>query len=267
MENLEKKDSENCETCVKNKKLSSEYIDLRDKVILQSKQITDLMINYAIRSVAMKQLEKRAARQSVVIKELKTDLVKVQEMNNKLMEDNNKMNKAISRIEQKLAEEKSSQRQITEPITTIQTTVKPTSLSEICKLKIGNICYFAVVNILQNVSYNEAIIICKRDNADIGLFRDEKSYNVVVNYLMNTLGERILVSVWTGIHIDSMTHDVTPVESFVKWLPGIPFTGIPSKDLINVYFDVHTNPNKRHHRMIKAPPTWKHHRGICEIQI
>nr|XP_039271683.1 uncharacterized protein LOC120346098 [Styela clava] len=88
MENLEKKDSENCETCVKNKKLSSEYIDLRDKVILQSKQITDLMNNYAIRSVARKQLEKRAARQSVVIKELKTDLVKVQEMNNKLMEDN-----------------------------------------------------------------------------------------------------------------------------------------------------------------------------------
>ncbi|XP_077971553.1 uncharacterized protein LOC120346098 isoform X2 [Styela clava] len=204
MKNLEKKDSENCETCVKNKKLSSEYIDLRDKVILQSKQITNLMTNYAIRSVAMKQLEKRAARQSVVIKELKTDLVKVQEMNNKLMEDNNKMNKAISRIERKLAEEKYSQRQITEPTTTIQTTVKPTSLPEICKLKIGNICYFAVVNILQNVSYNEAIDICKRDNADVGLFRDEKSYSVVVNYLRNTLGERILVSVWTGIHIDPM---------------------------------------------------------------
>ncbi|XP_077971552.1 uncharacterized protein LOC120346098 isoform X1 [Styela clava] len=265
MKNLEKKDSENCETCVKNKKLSSEYIDLRDKVILQSKQITNLMTNYAIRSVAMKQLEKRAARQSVVIKELKTDLVKVQEMNNKLMEDNNKMNKAISRIERKLAEEKYSQRQITEPTTTIQTTVKPTSLPEICKLKIGNICYFAVVNILQNVSYNEAIDICKRDNADVGLFRDEKSYSVVVNYLRNTLGERILVSVWTGIHIDPMTHDVTTVESFVKWLPGISFTGIPSKDLINVYLDVHTNPNKRHHRMIKAPPTWKHHGGICEI--
>nr|XP_039247672.1 uncharacterized protein LOC120325650 isoform X1 [Styela clava] len=264
--NVEKKDSENCETCVKKKNQSSEYIDLRDKVVLQSKQITDLMTNYAIRSVAMKQLERRAARQSVVIEELKTDLGKVQEMSNKLMEDNNKMNKAISRIEQKLAEENSPQLQITEPTTTIQTTVKPTSLLEDCKLKIGNICYFAVVNLLQNVSYNEAAETCERRKADVVLFRDEKSYNAVVNYTRNTLGGRTMTSIWTGIHIDPMTHDVAPAESFVKWRPGFPFTGRVFKNRTNVYLDVYSNPN-RFQGMVNVHPTWKLFGVICEILV
>ncbi|XP_077971793.1 uncharacterized protein LOC144425896 [Styela clava] len=154
------------------------------------------------------------------------------------------------------------------PTTTIRTTVKPTPAPENCKLKVGSICYYAVIRNEWSVIYSKAVDICKKRNADVGLIRDEESYNAVMNYLREKIpeGER-KVWIWTGIKIDPMTGDVTPAYSFTKWYPGDPKTGIEYKDRTNVCLVVKADPNDRRQGMENVYPTFKLHGVICEILI
>ncbi|XP_077971790.1 uncharacterized protein LOC144425895 [Styela clava] len=194
---------------------------------------------------------------------MKKDLTKVQNMNIKLTEDNEMMKKAISRIEQKLAVMKKPQlipkgfAQISRP--------KPTPHPENCKLKVGNICYFAVIYDEWDVVYKKAFDICNERNADVGLIRDEESYNAIIKYLRKNIprGEDI----WTGIQFDPMTRDVTPADLFTKWYPGDPFTGFEYKDRTNVYLVVNSDPDERSQGMVNGDPTWKQNGVICEILI
>nr|XP_039252710.1 uncharacterized protein LOC120329968 [Styela clava] len=223
------------------------------------------------------ELRKINAEQSSEIRELRKDLIEVQEKNDKLEKEmnkqqktNNALKKAISRIEQKGVEtEKPSHlqtrsRQITRPTTRTRTTLKSTPPPENCKLKIGNICYFAVVNPIA-VNYNEAFQICQKRNANVGLIRNKESYNAIVNYFRNILYDWPWINIWTGIRFDPTTRAVTPKDSFIKWFSGFPHTGIHYKDYTNVYLYVHSN-----HRLLgmgNAPPTREFYRVICEIQI
>nr|XP_039272334.1 uncharacterized protein LOC120346632 isoform X3 [Styela clava] len=80
-------------------------------------------------STKINNLLRRTTRQSNEVRELKKDLIKVQVINDKLTEDNEKMKEAISQIEQKLGVmEKPQQlpnrpRQITRPTTMNRTTL------------------------------------------------------------------------------------------------------------------------------------------------
>ncbi|XP_077971051.1 uncharacterized protein LOC120346019 [Styela clava] len=206
---------------------------------------------------------------------MKRDLIKVQEMNEELRDDNEKMEKAISRIEQRLAVMEKSQKlpnrsgQINRPTTKTRGTLKPTPPPENCKLKIGNICYFAVIYHKQNVKYDKAVDICKKRNANVGLIRDEESYNAIMNYLRKNIPtKRTWVYISTGINFDPMTGDVTPADSFIKWSrDGIPFTGIDFEDRTNVYLDVNFKPSYHDHGMANAAPTWERNGVIWEILI
>ncbi|XP_039271040.2 uncharacterized protein LOC120345586 [Styela clava] len=186
-------------------------------------------------------------------------------MNDKLTEDNEKMKEAISQIEQKLAVMEKPQQlpnssgQITRPTTTTGTTVKPTPPPENCKLKISYICYFAAIQGKYDIVYNKAVDICKKRNASVGLIRDEKSYNTIMNYLRKNIPEDIRdIWIWTGIKINPMTRDVTPLDSFTDWYPDdFPFTGIDNKNRTNVYLVVNSKPNPYPYQgMVNAPPTW-----------
>ncbi|XP_077971044.1 uncharacterized protein LOC144425598 isoform X2 [Styela clava] len=137
-----------------------------------------------------------------------------------------------------------------------------------CKLKVGNICYFAVIRDEYYVNYDGAVDICKKRNADVGLIRDEESYNAIMNYTRRNIPkEKAWALIWTGIKIDPMTGDVTPADSFIKWFPGNPRTGIKYKDRTNVILDVHAGPNDRYQGMVNVPPIWVRHGVVCEILI
>ncbi|XP_077971782.1 uncharacterized protein LOC120346041 [Styela clava] len=185
---------------------------------------------------------------------------------NKQKQTNNEMKKSMERIEEKLsATEKprqvqSGNQQI--PTTTTKTTLKPTPSPENCKLKIRNICYIFVI---QRVNYDKAVDICKKRNADVGLIRDEESYNAIMDYLRkNILKRRPWIHIWTGIHFDPMTREVTPADSFIKWRQGSPLTGIHYKDSTNVYLHIWHMFGLQG---MDNAPTFKHHGVICEIQI
>nr|XP_039247911.1 uncharacterized protein LOC120325810 [Styela clava] len=137
-----------------------------------------------------------------------------------------------------------------------------------CKFKVGQICYSAVIQVGSDVNYNEADDICKKRNADIGLIRDEKSYNAIVNYLRRNIPKgEVLIRIWTGIHFDSMTREVTPANSFTKWHPDFLPSGTKYEDRTNVYLFVDSDPNYRYQGMVNAPPTWEYNGVICEILI
>ncbi|XP_077971743.1 uncharacterized protein LOC144411731 [Styela clava] len=252
------------------KKQSDEIRNLRDKALQQSGQINDVLRKYAKQSIELNELKMENVKQSTEISDLKKDLADVQDLNNKLINDNEKMEKAISRIEQKLAVTDKSQmlpsrsEQITRPT---QTTLKPTPASENCKLKVSNICYFAVIRgEYYAYAYDKAVDICKKRNAGLGLIRDEESYSAVMNYLRSISKRRSWINIWTGIKIDPMTGDVTPAYSFTKWSPGYPKTGIEYKDRTNVYLHVDAYQNRRQ-GMVNGPPTWERNGVICEILI
>ncbi|XP_077971042.1 uncharacterized protein LOC144425597 [Styela clava] len=203
-----------------------------------------------------------------------SDLAEMQEMNEMLVEDNKKMKKAISRIEEKLAfmekTRKLSNRsgQITRPTTKTRTTLNPTPPPENCEFKIRNICYFGVIPGRYVVNYDKAVDICKKRNADVGLIRDEESYNAIVNYLRSNILKKNLPSpiiIWTGSLFDPMTRDVTPADSFTKWLSRSPLTGIDNKDRTNIYLLADSSPT--YHGMGNGNPTWKYQGVICEIVI
>ncbi|XP_077971523.1 uncharacterized protein LOC144425765 [Styela clava] len=181
------------------------------------------------------------------------------------------MKKAISHIEQRLAviekPQKNRYEQFTKPTTKTRTTLKPTPAPENCELKVGSFCYFAVIR-GENVDYDEAVDICKKRNADVGLIRDEESYNAIMNYLRSNIPKGDSYNtVWTGIHYDPMNGDVTPADSFIKWYPGQLETGIDNNDRTDVYLVVNSNLKTRDQGMKNAAPTWKQHGVICEILI
>nr|XP_039271608.1 golgin subfamily A member 3-like [Styela clava] len=212
--------------------------------------------------------------------ELKKDLVRLETINDKLLTElyeqkqgNNEMKEAIGRLKEKLsAMEKTQQVQSGNqqiPTTTTKTTLKPTPSPENCKLKIENMCYFAVIHDPWDVDYDTAIDICKKRNADVGFIRDEESYNAIMNYLVkNTpMGFRGII-IWTRIRFDPMTRDVTPADSFIKWsspFDSFPRIGIKNKDRTNVY--LHVDSKLIWHSMGNASPTLKLNGVICEIQI
>ncbi|XP_077971607.1 uncharacterized protein LOC144425808 isoform X1 [Styela clava] len=254
------------------KRQSDEVRNLRDKALQQSGQINDVLRKYAKQSIELNELKIENVKQSTEISDLKKDLADVQDLNNKLINDNEKMEKAISRIEQKLAVTDKSQmlpsrsEQITRPT---QTTLKPTPASENCKLKVGNFCYFAVIRgeRVRDVNYDKAVDICKKRNADVCLIRDEESYSAVMNYLRSNIPKgRLWASIWTGIKIDPMTGDVTPAYSFTKWYPDYPRTGIEYKDRTNVYLHVDLYQYRRQ-GMGNGDPTFGLRGVICEILI
>nr|XP_039247447.1 uncharacterized protein LOC120325403 isoform X2 [Styela clava] len=167
-------------------------------------------------------LKRKDTQQSDEMKKLKEDLVEVQEFNSKLLEELNKqkktndeMKEAISRIEQKLAVTEDPQQrqprssQITRPTINTQTTLKPTISQEICKLKIGNVCYFAVISGKDRVNYYQAVELCKERNADVGSIRDEESYNAIMKFLKSNIPmEDSWVWIWTGIHFDPIVSNL-----------------------------------------------------------
>nr|XP_039271700.1 uncharacterized protein LOC120346112 isoform X2 [Styela clava] len=218
--------------------------------------------NLDITSIRMG-LEKLEDKFNGKIESFGKEISDLDEMNEKLVGDNDKIKKAISRIEQKLAVMKKPQLipkgfgQISKP--------KPTPHPENCKLKVGNICYFVVIYGEWDVVYKKAFDICNERNADVGLIRDEESYNAIIKYLRKNIprGEDI----WTGIQFDPMTRDVTPADLFTKWYPGDPFTGIEYKDRTNVYLVVNSDPDERSQGMVNGDPTWKQNGVICEILI
>ncbi|XP_039259317.2 uncharacterized protein LOC120335765 [Styela clava] len=228
-------------------------------------------------------LKRKDKQQSDEMKNLKEEFEKLRAMNSKLVEEQSKtaqqsteireLKKAIYRIEQRLAIMDKSQQlpnrfgQITTPT---QTTLKPTPPPENCKLKVGNICYFAVIHSEHDVTYDKAVDICQKRNAHAGLIRDEESYNAVVNYLRrNTPDGKLYFWIWTGFKFDSMTGDVIPEDSFIKWFPrpDNPYKGIEYKDYTNVYLVVNSNPNASYQGMGNAAPIYVHHGVICEILI
>nr|XP_039252740.1 uncharacterized protein LOC120329994 [Styela clava] len=209
-------------------------------------------------------------------KEMKRDLVKVQGMNEKLLKElneqkkaNDKMKEAISRIEQKLAiTEKPQQRQpksrqITRPTINTQTTLKPTSSQENCKLKIGNVCYFVILDEDHLINYYKAVEHCKKRNADVGLIRDEESYDAIMKFLKRNLPKKeSWIDIWTGNHFDPITPDVTPANSFFKENLS---TGIEFKDWTNIYLSVRTNTNDRYEGLWNTKPSWLFDGVLCEI--
>nr|XP_039270999.1 uncharacterized protein LOC120345574 [Styela clava] len=249
---------------------SNEIRNLRDKALLQSEQINDLVRRFAKQSIELNELKMENVEQFTEISDLKKDLAGVQGMNEKLIDDNRQMKKAISRLEQKLDVTDKPQilpkifEQITRPT---PTTMKPSPDPENCKLKIGNICYFAVIHDKRDVNYDNAVDICKKRNADVGLTWDKESYNAIMKYLSSNVPTgKTWINIWTGIKFDPMIGDVTPADPFIEWYPNNPNTGIKYKDRTNVYLYVKVDP-KYNQGMVNGPPTWERNGVICEILI
>ncbi|XP_077971521.1 uncharacterized protein LOC120346287 isoform X1 [Styela clava] len=254
--NLERRDKQQSEEM---KKLKEEFNELR-----------------AMNSTLVGE-QSKIAQQSTEIRELKEDLVQIEEININLVEELNKqkkvndeMKKAISHIEKRLAviekPQKNRYEQFTKSTTRTRTTLKPTPAPENCRLKVGNICYFAVIYVDWGVKYDTAVDICKKRKADVGLIRREESYNAIMNYLRKNIPKGwVGITIWTGIRFDPMTDDVTPADLFIKWFPGDPGMGIGNEDRTNIYLNVLPNTNDRNQGMRNGYPTWGRSGVICEI--
>nr|XP_039252491.1 uncharacterized protein LOC120329776 isoform X1 [Styela clava]XP_039252496.1 uncharacterized protein LOC120329776 isoform X1 [Styela clava] len=214
-------------------------------------------------------LKRKDTQQSDEMKKLKEDLVELQEINSKLVKELNEQKKTNDEMKEEDPQQRQPRsRQITRPTINTQTTLKPTLSQEICKLKIGNVCYFAVISGKDGVNYYKAVELCKERNADVGSIRDEESYNAIMKFLKSNIPMgHSWVWIWTGIHFDPITSDVTPADSFIKWYSGNPSTGIDYKDRTNVYLSVQSNPNDLYQGMWNVHPTWEYHGVICEILI
>nr|XP_039270995.1 uncharacterized protein LOC120345570 [Styela clava] len=273
-------------------KQSAEISSLQRKVEKQSEEIMVLKEDLVNVQKTNNNLVEELNELKETNDEMKEDLAKVQDVNIKLIEDNEKMKTAIALIEKNLVvmvkpQVQNRSKQITRPTPIIrttlnpktttrtwkqtpktQTTLKPTPSPENCKMKIRNICYFAVVNKRANVDYNKADEICKKRNADVGSIRSKKMYNVIVNYLRGNIpkGEPS-VGIWTRMDFNPMTRSVTPAYPFVKWFPSYPFTGIEHKHRSNVFLVVNSVPNDHYQGMVNALPSWERHGVICQILI
>ncbi|XP_039272330.2 uncharacterized protein LOC120346632 isoform X2 [Styela clava] len=183
-------------------------------------------------STKINNLLRRTTRQSNEVRELKKDLVEIKEMKEKLIKDNKKMKE------------------------------------ENCKLKVGNTCHFFVLRHRRDVNYSKAVDICKKRNADVGLIRDEESYNAIVKYLRKNMPKGwVAITIWTGIQFDPLNGDVTPANSFIDWYPYQPVMGIDDKDRTNVHLVIDPNPNIRYQGMRNTFPRANWHGVICESLI
>ncbi|XP_077970280.1 uncharacterized protein LOC144425031 [Styela clava] len=253
---------------------SLEIRENRNKITKQTNEIKDFRDNTLQQSRHINNLLNENKEQDSEIRDLRKDFVKFKSMNSKLTEEldeqkqtNNEMKKAMERIEQKLTAVKNPQqvqfRNQGRPKTKTTTTSKPTPPPENCELKIGNICYFAVIHDNHDIVYDEAVDICKNRNADIGLIRDEESYNAIMKYLrkVERKGDTGIL-IWTGIRFDPMTRDVTPADSFIKWRPSSP---AEYKDY--TYVSLYDHSTERLLGMMNAPSSWNLRGVICEIKI
>nr|XP_039247603.1 uncharacterized protein LOC120325577 isoform X1 [Styela clava] len=204
--------------------------------------------------------QKKIVEQTAEISELKKDLIKIQEITKKLavelneQKKTNAVKKELQGLDENLVEE--------------QKETRDGMKKENCKLKIGNICYFTVIFGKYYVNYTEANAICKKSNADVGLIRDEESYNEIMKYLIKNMPKsETWIRIWTGIHFDPMTRDVTPTNSFIKWSQHYPFTGISHKTSTNVHLFVKSKLDLRYQLMLNGAPSRKIHGVICEILI
>ncbi|XP_077971522.1 uncharacterized protein LOC120346287 isoform X2 [Styela clava] len=225
-------------------------------------------------------LERRDKQQSEEMKKLKEEFNELRAMNSTLVGEQSKiaqqsteireLKEAISHIEKRLAviekPQKNRYEQFTKSTTRTRTTLKPTPAPENCRLKVGNICYFAVIYVDWGVKYDTAVDICKKRKADVGLIRREESYNAIMNYLRKNIPKGwVGITIWTGIRFDPMTDDVTPADLFIKWFPGDPGMGIGNEDRTNIYLNVLPNTNDRNQGMRNGYPTWGRSGVICEI--
>nr|XP_039247614.1 uncharacterized protein LOC120325617 [Styela clava] len=221
-------------------------------------------------------LQTKAIEQSEEMKKLKKDLVEIQEKNKQLekemdeqMKTNNEMNEAISRIEQKYAAMERFQRlgpttrPITRAATTYPTTLRPTPSPGYCTVKFGNMCYFAWMQDKLEITYREAVDICKYRNANVGLPKDEESYNAIVNFFRKKVpaGSREIY-IWIRLFVNPKTLRVTPANSFQKWHPGF-----PTIEYTNVFLGVNAKANDQYQGMRNGEPDWKLDGVICEIPI
>ncbi|XP_077971690.1 uncharacterized protein LOC120329984 isoform X2 [Styela clava] len=221
-------------------------------------------------------LQTKAIEQSEEMKKLKKDLVEIQEKNKQLekemdeqMKTNNEMTEAISRIEQKYAAMERFQRlgpttrPITRAATTYPTTLRPTPSPGYCTVKFGNMCYFAWMQDKLEITYREAVDICKYRNANVGLPKDEESYNAIVNFFRKKVpaGSREIY-IWIRLFVNPKTLRVTPANSFQKWHPGF-----PTIEYTNVFLGVNARANDQYQGMRNGEPDWKLDGVICEIQI
>nr|XP_039271925.1 uncharacterized protein LOC120346287 [Styela clava] len=234
-------------------------------------------------STEINNLKRRVEQQSDEMKKLKEEFEELWAINSKLLEKQSKtaqqsteikeLKKEISRIERRLVvmdkpHQLPDSGQITKPTTKTRTTLKPTSASENCKLKVGKICYFAVIHDEWDVNYDKAVDICKKRNAYVGLIEDKEFYNAIMKYLRKEIPKgEVWINIWTGIHFDPMTGAFSPIDSFIEWRSGsYPKTGIKYKDHTIVYLEVRSNPNY-FQGMVNEYPTRKLNGVICEIQI
>nr|XP_039272471.1 uncharacterized protein PFB0765w-like [Styela clava] len=128
----------------------------------------------------------KTAQHTIEIKDLKKDWTEVQQTNNILVEELNEQKKTNEQMKEDLIQVQQTninlKKQLDEQRKTNDEIMKGN-----CKLKVGNICYFAVIH---DVVYNKAVNICKKRNADVGLIRDKESYNVIMNDLRKNIPKR-----------------------------------------------------------------------------
>ncbi|XP_077971642.1 uncharacterized protein LOC144425819 [Styela clava] len=254
-------------------KQTNEMKDFRDRTLQQSRQIDNLLEENKEQNSEIRDLRKesRELRNKLVLQS--AEIVDLKKSREEQSREIGELKNAMGRIKEKFsATEKPQQVQSgnqQRPTTTTKTTLKPTPSPENCKLKIENMCYFAVIHDPWDVDYDKAVDICKKRNADVGLIRDEESFNAIMNYLVKytPMGFRGMI-IWTRIRFDPMTRDVTPADSFIKWsspFDSFPRIGIKNKDRTNVY--LHVDSKLIWHSMGNASPTLKLNGVICEIQI
>nr|XP_039252731.1 uncharacterized protein LOC120329984 [Styela clava] len=218
-------------------------------------------------------LQTKAIEQSEEMKKLKKDLVGVQEMNKVLVAELNGQKKMNFQTKIDLVEiqEKNKKfqrlgpttRPITRAATTYPTTLRPTPSPEYCTMMFGNMCYFAVMQDKLEITYREAVDICKYRNANVGLPKDEESYNAIVNFFRKKVpaGSREIY-IWIRLFVNPKTLRVTPANSFQKWHPGF-----PTIEYTNVFLGVNAKANDQYQGMRNGEPDWKLDGVICEIQI
>nr|XP_039272477.1 uncharacterized protein LOC120346730 isoform X2 [Styela clava] len=155
-------------------------------------------------SAKINKLERNVEQQSDEMKKLKKDLVEVKKTNNNLVEELFEQKKTSDEMKKDLVQVRQTNINLIKELDRMKKTIDEISKGN-CELKVGNICYFAVIRDEWDVNYDKAVEICKKRNADVGLIRDEESYNAIVNYTRRNMPkEKTWVRIWTGIKIDSM---------------------------------------------------------------
>ncbi|XP_077971792.1 uncharacterized protein LOC120346730 [Styela clava] len=155
-------------------------------------------------SAKINKLEGKVEKQSGEMKKLKKDLVEVQQTNKILVEKLFEQKKTSDEMKKDLVQVQQTNINLIKELDRMKKTIDEISKGN-CELKVGNNCYFAVIRDDMDVNYDKAVDICKKRNADVGLIRDEESYNAIVNYTRRNMPkEKKWVQIWTRIKINPM---------------------------------------------------------------